>query len=94
VLEEPPGQLTLNHPKVMAARTTLFGAWEMNWHAYNFADDVALPDSCGPKLGYLMYPQAEVGGERLDSFEPDTFRYVITARELDASRLNGLRASA
>jgi hypothetical protein len=31
-----------------------------------------------------MYPQAEVGGERLDSLEPDTFRYVITAREVTA----------
>jgi hypothetical protein len=28
-----------------------------------------------------MYPQAEVGGERLDSLEPDAFKYVITAKE-------------
>jgi hypothetical protein len=31
-----------------------------------------------------MYPQAEVDGERLDSLDPDTFRYVIKAREITA----------
>src|SRR5207248_9373145 len=58
-LEEPPGQLALDDPKVAAARKTLFGAWEMNWLAYNFAHDVELPGSTGPKVGFLMYPQAE-----------------------------------
>jgi transglutaminase-like putative cysteine protease len=84
VLEEPPGQLALKHPKVEAARKVLFGAWEMNWLAYNFAHDLDLPGSSGPKVGFLMYPQAEVNGERLDSLEPDTFRYVITAKEMVA----------
>jgi transglutaminase-like putative cysteine protease len=84
VLEEPPGNLALEDPKVKAARKTLFGAWEMNWLAYNFAHDVALPGSSGPKVGFLMYPQAEVGSERLDSLEPDTFKYVITSRETAA----------
>jgi transglutaminase-like putative cysteine protease len=41
VLEEPPGQLALNDPKVEAARRTLFGAWETNWLAYNFGHDIA-----------------------------------------------------
>jgi transglutaminase-like putative cysteine protease len=82
VLEEPPGQLALDDPKVVAARKTLFGAWEMNWLAYNFANDVALPGSSGPKVGFLMYPQAEVGGERLDPLEPDAFKYTITAKEI------------
>ena len=84
VLEEPPGQLALSDPKVVAARKTLFGAWEMNWLAYNFAHDIDLPGASGPKVGFLMYPQAEVGGERLDSLEPDTFKYVITAKEIAA----------
>ncbi len=84
VLEEPPGQLALSDPKVVAARKTLFGAWEMNWLAYNFAHDLALPGSSGPKVGFLMYPQAEVGGERLDALEPDAFKYVITAKEITA----------
>src|SRR6266540_414315 len=84
VLEEPPGQLALDDPKVVAARKTLFGAWEMNWLAYNFAHDVELPGSSGPKLGFLMYPQAEVNGERLDSLDPDTFKYEIKAKEIPA----------
>lgn len=83
-LEEPPGQLALDDPRVVAARKTLFGAWEMNWLAYNFAHDVELPGSSGPKLGFLMYPQAEVDGERLDSLDPDTFKYVIRAKEIVA----------
>jgi len=48
-LEEPPGNLAVNDPKVVAARKTLFGAWEGNWLVYNFAHDVALPGSSGPK---------------------------------------------
>jgi transglutaminase-like putative cysteine protease len=81
VLEEPPGQLRLDDPKVQAARKRLFGSWEMNWVAYNAGHDVALPDSTGKKLAFLMYPNGETGGERLDELEPDTFRYTITARE-------------
>ena len=43
VLEEPPGNLPLGDEKVTKARARLFGSWEMNWLAYNFAHDVALP---------------------------------------------------
>ncbi|MFT3732906.1 MAG: transglutaminase domain-containing protein [Hyphomicrobium sp.] len=82
VLEEPPGNLAITDEKVVAARKTLFGAWEGNWLAYNSAHDVSLPGSTGPKVGFLMYPQAEVGGIRLDSLDPDAFKYAITAREI------------
>lgn len=82
VLEEPPGNLAITDDKVVAARKTLFGSWEGNWLAYNTAHDVVLPGSTGPKIGFLMYPQAEVAGVRLDSLDPDTFKYVITSREL------------
>jgi transglutaminase-like putative cysteine protease len=80
VLEEPPGKLAMNDPKVTAARKTLFGAWEMNWIAYNFSHDVRLPGSKGAPIGFLMYPQAETAAERLDSLDPDSFKYSITAQ--------------
>ena len=82
ILEEPPGQLTLEDPKVEAARKRLFGSWEMNWLAYNMGHDIELPNaSKGPKLAFLMYPNGETGGERLDQLEPDSFKYTITSRE-------------
>ncbi|MGD9511316.1 MAG: transglutaminase-like domain-containing protein [Geminicoccaceae bacterium] len=81
-LEEPPGGRALDDAKVVAARQGLFGAWEGNWIAYNVAHDVALPGSAGPELGFLMYPQAEVAGVRLDCLDPDGFVYSITATEI------------
>ena len=83
-LEEPPGHLALTDPKVEAARRTLFGAWETNWLAYNFAHDISLPGSSGPRVAFLMYPQGEVEGERLDALDPESFKYVITAKEISA----------
>lgn len=85
VLEEPPTNLALNDPKVADARKALFGAWEGNWLAYNFAHDISLPGAAGPKLGFLMYPQAECGPHRLDCLDPDTFKYTITAKEQTAA---------
>src|SRR6266581_6055754 len=84
VLEEPPGHLAVSDPKVVAARKRLFGSWEMNWLAFNTGHDVALPNSRGPKLPFLMYPNGETGGERLDQHEPEAFSYAITWREVTA----------
>jgi transglutaminase-like putative cysteine protease len=81
MLEEPPGQLSLQDAKVDAAHKRLFGSWEMNWVALNVGQDVELPNSKGPKLPFFMYPNGESGGERLDSLEPDKFKYTITASE-------------
>ena len=84
-LEELPGNLSIRDPKVVAARNALFGSWETNWLAYNFAHDVALPGSDGPRLGFLMYPQAETASMRLDCLNADSLKYVITSRELTAT---------
>ncbi len=81
VLEEPPGNRPLEDDMVKKARARLFGSWEMNWMAYNFAHDVALPGSNGAPVGFLMYPQAETTEGRLDSLDPDNFKYEITSRE-------------
>jgi transglutaminase-like putative cysteine protease len=81
VLEEPPGNRPLDEDMVQRARARLFGSWEMNWMAYNFAHDVALPGSTGASVGFLMYPQAETAEGRLDSLDPDNFKYEITSKE-------------
>ncbi|HEY2336141.1 MAG TPA: transglutaminase domain-containing protein [Burkholderiales bacterium] len=84
VLEEKAAPTTLADPVVPPVRAKLFGAWEMNWLAYNEGADLKLPGSSGPAVGFLMYPQAETGKERLDPLDPDNFKYTITARELKA----------
>lgn len=82
VLEEPPGNLTLDNERVSRVRTRLFGSWEMNWMGYNYAHDIALPGAAGQPLVYFMYPQAETAEGRVDPFDPDNFKYEITVKEL------------
>jgi len=84
VLEEPPGNRPLDDEIVKRARTRLFGSWEMNWMAYNFAHDVALPGSTGAPVAFFMYPQAETSNRRLDCLDPDNFKYEITSKEITA----------
>ena len=81
VLEEPPGNRPLDDEMVKQARARLFGSWEMNWMAHNFAHDVALPGSSGTPIAFFMYPQAETTDGRLDCLDPDSFKYEITSRE-------------
>jgi transglutaminase-like putative cysteine protease len=84
VLEEPPGNLPMTDERVARARQRLFGSWEMNWIAYNFAADVTLPGSTRPPLPYFMYPQAEIESGRIDSLDPENFRYHITVHEISS----------
>ena len=85
VLEEPPGNRPLSDDMVKSVRERLFGSWEMNWIAYNFAHDVALPGSSRAPVGFLMYPEAETAKGRLDCLDPDHFKYEITAKEITAA---------
>jgi transglutaminase-like putative cysteine protease len=81
--EETSEWLKIDHPLVQAVRPKLFGGWEGNWLAFNTAHDVVLPGATtAGKLGFFMYPQAETRGERLDSLDPDGFKYTISAREI------------
>ncbi|MGD1325924.1 transglutaminase-like domain-containing protein, partial [Pandoraea pnomenusa] len=87
VLEEVPGGLPLDDLRVRAARAMLFGQWEMNWVAFNHGADIALPGATRTNrepVPFLMYPNGEVANARLDSLDPDTFRYRMSARELTA----------
>lgn len=81
VLEERPN-LTLAEPVVQQARAMLWGGWEGNWLPYNTAHDLRLPGSSRAPVAFLMYPQAENAQGRLDSLDPDHFKYRITAREV------------
>jgi transglutaminase-like putative cysteine protease len=85
VLEEPPGNRPLDDEIVKQARVRLFGSWEMNWMAYNFASDVALPGSSGQPIAFFMYPQAETSEGRLDCLDPDGFKYEITSKEITSA---------
>ena len=84
ILEEPPGNRPIDDEMVKKARTRLFGSWEMNWMAYNFGHDVALPGSHGDPINFFMYPQSESEEGRLDPLDPDNFKYEITAKEIAA----------
>ncbi len=81
-LEEPPGNRPLDDAMVKRARARLFGSWEMNWIAFNFAHDVSSAWVEGGPVGFLMYPQAETAAAALDSLDPDGFKYEITSREI------------
>lgn len=84
VLEEPPTNLAMGDLKVVAARRTLFGAWEGNWLAFNDAHDVRLPGAKEATLPFLMYPQGEDKAGLVDPLDADAFKYKIVARELTA----------
>jgi transglutaminase-like putative cysteine protease len=81
ILEESGGK-AIDDPMTVAARKRLFGSWEMNWLAYNYAHDVALPGSTRGKVAFLMYPQSETAEGRLDSLDPKNFKYEMTAKEI------------
>ena len=82
VILEEKGGLPATDPIVQRARAKLFGAWEMNYLAFNYAHDITLPNAAGGPLSFLMYPQAETGHGRKDGLDPETFRYKITSRVL------------
>ena len=84
ILEEPPGNLAITDDKVTSARTRLFGSWEGNWIAWNYAADVALPEASFGQIIYFMYPQGETADGRIDPFDPDAFRYTITSNPITA----------
>jgi transglutaminase-like putative cysteine protease len=79
MLEEPPGPRTADDEVVRRVRARLFGAWEMNWVAFNYAHDVELPHSQGRAIPFLMYPQAETADGRVNSLDAASFTYTISA---------------
>jgi transglutaminase-like putative cysteine protease len=74
VLEE---KLPLDDARIVALRERLFGSWEMNWVAFNHERDIALSPT--HRVGFFMYPCAEVDGQASNSLAPDLFAYKIEA---------------
>ncbi len=79
MLEEPPGNRAADDEVVRETRARLFGSWEMNWVAFNYAHDVELPHSSGRAIPFLMYPQAETADGRVNSLDAAAFHYSISA---------------
>jgi len=86
ILEELLGNRPGDDEMVKDAGARLFGSWEMNWMAYNFAHDAAPPGSSGKPIPLLMHPQAETADGRLEVLDPDSFRCEITAKEVTRAR--------
>jgi transglutaminase-like putative cysteine protease len=80
MLDDPAGNLPLTDARIAAARAQLFGSWEMNWIAFNYASDVSLPGARRGLVACFMYPQAETANTRIDGLDADGFRYDISAR--------------
>ncbi|MBL8310416.1 MAG: transglutaminase domain-containing protein [Burkholderiales bacterium] len=73
------------HPIVAPVYANLFGRWEGNWVGWNTAHDIRLPGSSAKgTLPFLMYPNGENASGAFDSLSPDTFKYVISAKEVTA----------
>lgn len=81
--ETPDWIKDTKHPVVAPVNTALFGSWEGNWVGFNTAHDIRLPGGTGKgTLPFLMYPNGENASGRFDELSPDTFKYVISAREI------------
>lgn len=81
--ETPEWIKDVRHPLVAPVEKGLFGGWEGNWVAWNTVHDIVLPGAAGKGfLSFLMYPNGENAGGRFDELSPDSFKYVISAREL------------
>jgi len=83
--ETPEWIKDVGHPVVAPIKKALFGGWEGNWMAYSNAVDVTLPGASGGPLPFLMYPQAQSGTKRYDAYDPDNFKYTISAHEITAT---------
>lgn len=79
VLEE---DAAVDSDKVKALRERLFGNWEMNWVGFNYARDFTLPGQKDGPIGFLMYPHAESADATVDSLDPASFAYSISAQEI------------
>lgn len=68
--------------KFQDTKEYMFGAWEMNWVAFNWARDFVLnPKPQQYPLNMLGYPYGENGEDVLNYYSPKDFAYTYTSQE-------------
>lgn len=72
----------LEHSRLLPIKKLLFGVWEMNWMAYNLAEDLVLPGEAGAALPFFTLPRLERQEGILDGQDPENFTYHIQARKI------------
>lgn len=75
--------LTNEDQKIKEIKKFMFGNWEMNWIAFNYARDFVLnPKPAQYPLNMLGYPYAETGEDTHDYYNPKSFSYTYTSQEI------------
>jgi transglutaminase-like putative cysteine protease len=75
-------KLTNEDQKIKDTKKYMFGSWEMNWVAFNYARDFVLnPKPAQYPLNMLGYPYAEVGEDTQDYYDAKTFAYNYFSQE-------------
>ena len=75
-------KLTNNDPKFKETKKFMFGNWEMNWVAFNYARDFILsPKPAQYPLNMLGYPYAEIGSEPQNYYDAKSFQFKYTSQE-------------
>lgn len=76
-------KLTNEDKKTKDTKAFMFGNWEMNWVAFNYARDFVLnPKPAQYPLNMLGYPYAELGEDAQDYYDAKSFAYSYISQEV------------
>ena len=76
-------KLTNKDQKLIDTKNFMFGNWEMNWVAFNYARDFVLnPKPAQYPLNMLGYPYAELGEDAQDYYDAKSFAYSYISQEV------------
>lgn len=77
--------LTNDDAKIKSIKEYLFGNWEMCWVGFNYGRDFVLkPEPYEKPLNNFGYPYAEVDDGVLNYYNPKTFAYEYSSKEIKA----------
>lgn len=69
--------------KLTVLKKLLFGFWEMNWVAFNAAQDVNLRGAAGQSLPFLVLPEVETNEARFNSHDKTRMTYKVSANRTE-----------